>query len=191
MPAQVVQAALARPKGFCSADTSDIEQQLMSIDFELLFEVLRAANYLGCVDLLKLTSRAVAHLLGSLRDDPEHLAAVLGLSRSRSSPRTSSSLASVRPWSTMWSALVNEPILEPPDDIDEAQSLTALDEDHRIRDEDALELCLLECDAAVSGAGGMPIEANPLPLPLSLPPSRPPSLSVSPSLSSSPSLAPC
>ena len=122
---------MARPTGSRFDEMSDIEQQLMSIDFELLFEVLRAANYLGCADLLKLASRAVANLLGSLRDDPEHLAAVLGLSRGSSSPRTSSSLASVRPWSTVWSALVNEPVLEPPDDIDEAQSLTALDEDHR------------------------------------------------------------
>ena len=95
---------MARPAGSEFDALSNIEQQLMSIDFELLFEVLRAANYLGCAHLLKLASRGVANLLGSLRDDPEHLAAVLGLSRGSSSPRTSSSLASVRPWSTVWSA---------------------------------------------------------------------------------------
>ena len=143
-----------RPKdnGNTRADPfSGIEERLASISFDLLFEVLRAANYLECEGLLKLASKAVARLFGALRDEPEALASVLGLCRTAASsiPRTSSSLSAIRPWSTMWSALVNEPVLEPPDEPSAAALAHAADADHLIKDEDALELCLMECDTAV------------------------------------------
>ena len=130
---------------------SRIEERLACISFDLLFEVLRASNYLECEGLLKLASKAVARLFGALREEPEALASVLGLRRAAASPIpcTSASLSAIRPWSTLWSALVNEPVLEPPEEPPAVALAHTADADHLIKDEDALGFCLMECDAAV------------------------------------------
>lgn len=107
-----------------------MEHRLDALSFELLFEVVRAANYLECDGLLSLASRATARSLHSLRTDPSLLAAVVGV------PPVASSSAEY---------CVHEPILTLPS-VDELRTEA---DDGGLCDEDALSMCLLECDAAM------------------------------------------
>ena len=143
-----------------AAALQTFQQDLMRLNFDILLEVLRAANYLDCEGLLKSAAQAVAHLFAVTCDDPEALASTLRLS-SRS--RMPSSVATIRPWSTVWSALVNEPVLEPPDEASLAALAQANEDEHLIRDEDALGLVLIECDVAVRCRPSRPSRRSPLP----------------------------
>ena len=83
--------------------------------------------------------------------------------RLSSRSRMPSSVATIRPWSTVWSALVNEPVLEPPDEASLAALAQANEDEHLIRDEDALGLVLIECDVAVRCRPSRPSRRSPLP----------------------------
>ena len=117
--------------------------QLDTISVDVLFEVLRAANFLDCQPLLIAASKATGRLLSSVHRDPEILLSIL-LPVSRSwrpascGPGTDPGYI---PWSLNWHGAVNEPVLSPP-------TGTAFTEGHAIEDEDALTLCLLECNVA-------------------------------------------
>ncbi len=110
-------------------------ERIGGVDLELLFEVIRAANFLECEALLKVAASATAKLLGEVNRDPELLASVLGVVQSDDA-------TAFLPWGSDWHASVNEPILEPP-----ADSVLVSPASHVIGDEDALSVCLLACDA--------------------------------------------
>ena len=105
-----------------------IEERLERANPELLFEVLRVANYLECDGLLALACRVTARIFSRLHTMPGILSSVVGLE--------------FKPCAQA----VDEPVLTLPSA--DGLSLKVLDDQHSIHDEDALDLCLLECDAA-------------------------------------------
>ena len=114
---------------------ADFSHRISTVEIELLFEVLRAANFLECEALLHIATTATAKLLGELRKDPEMIAAVLGVT-------AATDTLAYLPWGSAWLSSINEPILEPPED----ETALCLPGPHAIGDEDALSLCLLACD---------------------------------------------
>lgn len=108
-------------------------------DAGLLFETLRAANFLECDGLLEATCWEVAQLMGSLCSWPDRLASVLGIIPP-ASPGTDDQ--TYLPYSTSWVRAVNEPVLTAP------TAGRPMEQDgHATSDEDALALALLKCEA--------------------------------------------
>ena len=113
--------------------STTIKHTLEELPFEVLFEVLRAANYLECEGLLDCACRVASRVFRLLRVTPTVLGSVLGLDSKLADAATAAA----------WADAVDEPVLTPPaaDGVD-------FYDDHRIRDEDALALTLAQCDAA-------------------------------------------
>ena len=108
-----------------------------NMEIHVLFDVLRAANFLECETLLRKAAEAVAQILRATRGDPEVLRTILCVEQNSSS-------SSFLPWGAEWHRKVTEPIFEPPSSALLMQP-GGLMPPH-LADEDALYQCLLECD---------------------------------------------
>ena len=117
-------------------DMSTFVRYLDTLQPELLVEVFRMANFLDCERLLTLACQAIARVLKAASRDPEVLAGFIY-------PPASGTGAPILPWSSQWKLAIDEPIFERP-----TTPIAALADQHALADEDALTLCLLECDAA-------------------------------------------
>jgi len=102
------------------------------VSLDLLFEVVRAADFLQCDDLLWTASCAAASRFSKLSTDPDALTEVLVV-HADDGPGL---------WSAAWTGLVNEPILHPP------IANHDFTDDHPLGNDNVLELFLLQCDVA-------------------------------------------